>query len=60
MPFHRILLKRKLEFLKFDDDQDTMDTHEQAKTAAHKLGGDPQIKKMLHDILSFNKSFVSI
>ena len=40
---------------KFDDDQDTMDTHEQAKTAAHKLGGDPQIKKMLHDIRITNQ-----
>ena len=35
------------------DDQDDMDTHE-AKSA-HKLGGDPQIKKMLHDIRITNQ-----
>ena len=37
-----------------DDDQDTMDTHD-AKKPAHKLGGDPQIKKMLHDIRITNQ-----
>ena len=39
---------------KYEDDQDTMDTHEQQK-AAYKLGGDPQIKKMLHDIRITNQ-----
>ena len=39
---------------KYEDDQDTMDTHEQQK-AVYKLGGDPQIKKMLHDIRITNQ-----
>ena len=37
-----------------DEDEDTMDTHSKAK-AANKLGGDPQIKRMLHDIRITNQ-----
>ena len=37
-----------------DEDEDTMDTHSKAKTA-NKLGGDPQIKRMLHDIRITNQ-----
>ena len=36
------------------EDEDTMDTHTKAKTA-NKLGGDPQIKRMLHDIRITNQ-----
>ena len=39
---------------KNDDDDDTMDTHTKTK-AANSLGGDPQIKRMLHDIRITNQ-----